>query len=189
MKLTTLILVCTLTLCMAIEEPKYEVIKQIGKNMEIRKYYASKWVVTRVENSTAGNNFKTQMMMFNSLFNYISGANSDKKKIEMTAPVVLSYLSKDKTKVNKNSEVTAYMSFYIPSQLQSNVPKPTVPNVFINELPEFVVAVVRFSGYAFIDDYFKNLDLLVKALGSDAKNYDTSDIQLANYNSPYNLMI
>jgi hypothetical protein len=185
MKLTTLILVCVISLGLAIEEPTYTVIQKLGNNMEIRKYAPSKWVTTQVDvrASDVKNN-----MMFNNLFNYISGANSDKQKMDMTAPVVMSYVSKNNKTINKDSEVTAYMSFYIPSKFKNNTPKPSANNVVIRELPEFVTAVVRFGGYANLDDYMKNRDALVKALGSDAKSYDTVNMVTAGYNSPYMIL-
>jgi hypothetical protein len=185
MKLTTLILVCVISLSLAIEEPTYTVIQKLGNNMEIRKYAPSKWVTTQVD--VRFRDVKNNMM-FNNLFNYISGANSDKQKMDMTAPVVMSYVSKNNKTINKDSEVTAYMSFYIPSKFENNTPKPSANNVVIRELPEFVTAVVRFGGYANLDDYMKNRDALVKALGSDAKSYDTVNMITAGYNSPYMIL-
>ncbi len=154
---------------MAIEEPNYVVIQSLGNNMEIRKYALSKWVTTQVD--VVASDVKNSMM-FNYLFNYISGANSDKQKMDMTAPVLMSYVSKNNRTINKDSEVTASMSFYIPSKFENNTPKPSANNVVIRELPEFVTAVVRFGGFANLDNYMKNRDALVEALGSDAKSYD-----------------
>ena len=37
MKLALTVIVCALSLCLAIEMPNYEVIQQLGNNMEIRK--------------------------------------------------------------------------------------------------------------------------------------------------------
>jgi hypothetical protein len=185
MKLTTLILVCAISLTLAIEQPKYEVIQNLGVNMEIRKYAPSKWVTTQVD--VRASDVKNSNM-FNDLFNYISGANSDNQKIDMTAPVVTSYVSKNNSVINKDSEVTASMSFYIPSKFKDNTPKPSSNNVFIRELPEFVTAVVRFGGYANLDDYMKNRDELVKALGSDAETYDTINMVTAGYDAPYMIL-
>ena len=185
MKLTTLILVCAISLTLAIEQPKYEVIQNLGVNMEIRKYAPSKWVTTQVD--VRASDVKNSNM-FNDLFNYISGANSDNQKIDMTAPVVTSYVSKNNSVINKDSEVTASMSFYIPSKFKDNTPKPSSNNVFIRELPEFVTAVVRFGGYANLDDYMKNRDALVEALGSDAKSYDIINMVTAGYSAPYTIL-
>ena len=182
MKLTTIILACAISVCLAIEGPTYEVLQKLGNNMEIRKYPASKWVSTKVDTTAnnAGNN-----MMFFSLFNYISGANNNKQKIEMTAPVLMQYASKDNTKINKNSAVSVSMNFYIPSKFKNNTPQPTSNGVFIREIPETIVAVSRFGGYAKIDDFITNRDALLKALGSDSKNFDAVNMITAGYDSPF----
>jgi hypothetical protein len=123
----------------------------------------------------------TNKMMLNNLYKYISGANSDKKKMDLTEPIVMSYVCKNNRTINKNSEVTASMSFYIPSKFVNNTPKPRANNVVIRELPEFVVAVVRFAGFANLYEYMKTRDDLVKTLGSDAKSYDTINIVTAEF--------
>jgi hypothetical protein len=186
MKFIIILLVSTISLCLAAEEPQYEVIQQLGKNMEIRKYASSKWVTTRIENTTA-NNVMTNLKLFNNLFNYISGANSDKQNIDMTAPVVTVFDSKNDIKVTKNSQVDTYMSFYIPSQFRNNTPKPTDANVYLEEIPEFVCAAIRFGGYALLHDYLKHREVLIKALGLDAQNYETNDLYAASYDSPFKL--
>ncbi len=35
-----------------------------------------------------------------------------------------------------------------------------------------IAAVIRFGGYATIDDYISQRDLLINKLGDEAKNYD-----------------
>lgn len=184
MKFSTLILICSISLCLAIEEPTYQVLQQLGNNMEIRKYSSTKWVSTKVD-STPNNVGTTNM--FYSLFNYISGANSNKQKMDMTAPVLMQYTSKDNTKVNKNSAVSVSMNFYIPSIFKSNTPQPTANNVFLTDLPEMTVAVARFGGFAKIDDNIAKRDALISALGSNAQNYDSINLITAGYNSPFTL--
>jgi hypothetical protein len=184
MKFSTLILICSISLCLAIEEPTYQVLQQLGNNMEIRKYGSTKWVSTKVD-STPNNVGTTNM--FYSLFNYISGANSNKQKMDMTAPVLMQYTSKDNTKVNKNSPVSVSMNFYIPSKFKSNTPQPTANNVFLTDLPELTVAVARFGGFAKIDDFITKRDALISALGSNAQNYDSINLITAGFSSPYTL--
>jgi hypothetical protein len=187
MKLTTLILVCAISLSLAIEQPLYKVIQKLGNNMEIRIYVPTKWVTTQVDVRLRDVGFKINDM-YSKLYDYISGANSDKQKMDMTAPFLMSYVSKNNRTINEDSEVTASMSFYIPSKFKDNTPKPSSNNVFIRELPEFVTAVVRFGGYANLDDYMKNRDELVKALGSDAETYDTINMVTAGYDAPYMIL-
>jgi hypothetical protein len=184
MKFSTLILICSISLCLAIEEPTYQVLQQLGNNMEIRKYGSSKWVSTKAD-STVNNVGSTSM--FFSLFNYISGANNNKQKMEMTAPVLMEYKSKDNTKINKNSQVSVSMNFYIPSQFKSNTPQPTANNVYLTDLPELTVAVARFGGFASVNDYMTKRDALISALGSNAQSYDSINMITAGYNSPFTL--
>jgi hypothetical protein len=60
-----------------VEQAKYEVLKKIN-NVEIRRYPTL--VIARVDGYGDGG--------FNLLFNFITGNNRQKSKIEMTAPVV-----------------------------------------------------------------------------------------------------
>jgi hypothetical protein len=47
------------------------------------------------------------------------------------------------------------------------------------------VAVARFGGYASMDDYIKYRDNLVKALGTDSKEYDIVNMISAGYDAPF----
>jgi hypothetical protein len=183
MKLTTLILVCAISLSLAIEQPLYKVIQKLGNNMEIRIYVPTKWVTTQVDVRLRDVGFKINDM-YSKLYDYISGANSDKQKMDMTAPFLMSYVSKNNRTINEDSEVTASMSFYIPSKFRNNTPKPSANNVVIRELPIFVTAVARISfRWAYLPIFMQTRDDLVKALGSDAKSYDTINMVTANYGS------
>ena len=72
---------------------------------------------------------------FNTVFQYISGANREQTKISMTTPVV--------TNVEDGKLMTG---FYVPSKYdRNNVPQPT-NNVTIDEVPGGLYLVVRFSG-------------------------------------------
>ena len=185
MEISILILICSLSLSLAIEEPKYEVLKQLGSNMEIRRYPATKWVSTEVETMAkdVANN-----MMFGKLFDYISGVNSEKQKIEMTAPVLMEYVNKESKMIEKSSTVSVSMNFYIPSLFKNNTPQPTANDVLIREVPEMIVAVAKFGGYASLDDYLTNRDSLLRTLGPDAQKYDSMNLMTAGYNSPFTLL-
>ena len=77
------------------------------------------------------------------------------------------------------------MNFYIPAKFANNPPLPTSPDVQIKAIPETVVAVARFGGYASMNDYIKYREALVKTLGSDAENYDTVNMISAGYDAPF----
>ena len=76
----------------------------------------------------------TRRDMFMRLFRYISGANKEKVKIEMTVPVATKYDAMgDKTKFT--------MLFFAPEKYQTSTPMPTNPQVAILKLPKICVYV------------------------------------------------
>ena len=168
------------------EMPKYEVLSTLVNNVEIRRYEATKWVdvqmnavVTQAEVSSDSST------MFRKLFQYISGNNSENQKISMTVPVTMNYESKDNKEIVKNSQCVMSMGFYVPSEFNTNPPQPTGDNMSVKEIPEMIVAVSRFSGYAKIDDFMQHRDIIIKALGEEVKNYDTINLLTAVYDAPF----
>ena len=76
----------------------------------------------------------TSRDMFMRLFRYISGANKEKVKIEMTVPVATKYDAMgNKTKFR--------MLFFAPKKYQTSTPMPTNPQVAILKLPKICVYV------------------------------------------------
>ncbi|CAF0830758.1 unnamed protein product [Brachionus calyciflorus] len=166
-----------------IERPKYEVVKTIGENMEIRKYEPTKWVSTSMEGEADHYKSQYQRTMFYKLFNYISGENDVKEKISMTSPVTVQYNSNDT--IQPLSQVKMTMGFYVPHDKQAKTPDPTNKDTFLRSEPEMTVAVVKFGGYASTQDFLSHRDLLIKALGEEAKNYDTVNMMTAGYDPPF----
>lgn len=122
--------------------------------------------------------------MFMKLFKYISGDNSQQKKIEMTAPVLMVYQNMNNELITKDSNVDMSMRFYVPKINQDDTPLPKQSDVFIKSEPEMTVAAYRFGGRASIADYISNRDKLISMLGDQAKDYDTINMITAGYDSP-----
>ncbi|MEI7674809.1 MAG: heme-binding protein [bacterium] len=136
---------------MAIEIPKYTVIKKYGQ-IELRKYepYISASVELDAKNySSAGSD------SFGMLADYIFGNNTSQSKIAMTAPVNSKRnISSEKiamtvpvasTKIANSSYVT---SFTMPSKYSlKTLPKPNNDSVIIKEIPSHEVLAIIFSGY------------------------------------------
>jgi hypothetical protein len=135
---------------MAIETPKYEVLKHDGA-FEIRKY--SGYLTANVEiEADDYNNAGNQA--FNYLADYIFGNNTVRGNIAMTAPVATEKLESAKiamtvpviaTEVSKDSY---QVSFTMPSAYTlKTLPKPNNAKVRIKEIGPFKAAVIKFSGY------------------------------------------
>ncbi len=134
-----------------VETAKYDVVRENGE-FEIRRYH--KMMVATVETSTRS--------PFNTLFQYISGANKTKSKISMTSPVITSERIAMTSPVISSSES---MSFVVPSQYNvDTVPEPTDKKVSISEIPERYIATVRFRGFAWKEAVKKQTERLLNWL-------------------------
>ncbi len=89
----------------------------------------------------------------------------------MTSPVTFDYQNSNTEKINPDSECKLAMRFYVPNKFHENPPLPT-NDAYIEENPEMIAAVIRFGGYASMNDYIAQRDLLINRLGSQAQNYD-----------------
>ena len=119
-----------------VETASYVEVRQID-GVEIRLY--SGLILATVSGGAGGDPFRT-------LFNYISGNNSGRRKISMTTPVI----------TPERIEMTApvisgegSMSFVVPSKYtMEDVPEPNDDRIRIHEVPERKIAVIRFRGRA-----------------------------------------
>ncbi len=111
----------------ATESPDYSVVKKDGK-VEIRDY-PELMVATAPMKADMDNSFMT-------LFRFITGANEEKQKISMTAPVLIRSEKEKKT-----------MSFIVPKEtVEKGIPKPTGELVTISKIKEARFVTLRFSG-------------------------------------------
>ena len=151
---------------MAVEEVKYEIIKE-NEVYEIRKYNDR----LAVETSRAGIDSN-----FRKLFNYISGRNDAQEKIAMTTPV---------TQVEKNGNIT--MQFYLPSKFNlENVPNPSRKDVRIINIEGGYYAVLKYSGRASDGNFIKHKEILEKELKNNNISIVSPPIR-ATYDSPFTL--
>lgn len=174
---SVIVLVVLLKVCLAIEKPEYEVLSSLDDKTEIRKYSPSKWVSTSATVDCSKLDSQ-RSVLFNRLFQYISGQNDKNQKIQMTAPVLNEIRQLDQ----QNCLFT--MRFYIPKQNQVNTPVPT-GNALLTDLEEMTIAVNSFGGFATMDDFVQHNALLKQRLGSDLANYESQVMMTASYNSPY----
>ncbi|MEI7883787.1 MAG: heme-binding protein [Clostridia bacterium] len=151
---------------MAIEQAAYKVLIKEG-DFEIREYEPMIVAVSNEADLRGGGGFDT-------LFSYISGNNQEKKKIEMTTPVL-----------NDLGQEQETIAFVMPKEYSmDSIPKPLNSEVQLQELAGRKVAVIIFSGNinpVKIDEkkyellaWLKEKEISVKGL-----------VELARYNPPF----
>ncbi len=147
---------------MAIEEANYKILKSSGK-FEFREYapYIVAETIVDSDFENAGD------IGFKRLFNYISGQNQSRTKIEMTAPV--SQEAKGE-KIAMTAPVSQQryhekwvVSFVMPgTYTMETLPKPNDAKVVLRQIPSQMIAAVRYSGFWSKKNYLRNKKELEK---------------------------
>ncbi|KAL3677981.1 hypothetical protein R1sor_020937 [Riccia sorocarpa] len=162
---------------LSIETPACTVEKKC-EGVELRRYPAGEiWAETLV----ADKGFVASSAIgFYRCFNFISGQNSAKEDIEMTAPVLI----KPEPKANGWK-----ISFFTPSKYENvnEVPVPDSPDVHIVSTEEKLVAVSGFGGFPSEEIYHKEWLKLKSALDKVNLKYDESSLVYAGYSSPFEI--
>jgi effector-binding domain-containing protein len=135
---------------MAIESPKYTVIKHQGK-FELRQY--SGFITANVEVESDGyNNAGSQAFRY--LADYIFGNNTAQGSIAMTAPVNTQMVESVKIPMTLpvntvRSKANKYkVSFTMPASFtMKTLPKPNSAKISITEIDSHKIAVLKFAGY------------------------------------------
>jgi len=153
-----------------VEQAKYEVLKKIGKT-EIRRY--PRLVIARVDGYGDGG--------FNLLFRFISGHNRQKSDIAMTAPVVSEQIAMTAQVLSE----TGSIAFTMPEGFTlETTPEPLDDRVKIVEIPERVVAALRFSGRWSNSIFKKKSEELLEAL-TKARTKTEGQVFSMRYNGPF----
>lgn len=163
------------------------------QKIEVRNYESM--VLVSSDMSSDGMN-----SAFRNLFSYITGENEGSAEIAMTAPVLMNESNAASKGTNKGTEIAMtapvfmkerseqqVMSFVMPADftLQST-PKPTNPNVWVTEVKEYKVVVIKFSGL--LSD--SNVEIQTEILNSwIEKNGYTAISEPVNaaYNGPFTI--
>jgi len=115
-----------------VKEVKYRIIKKLDK-AEIRLY--EKLIIAEVDGYGDGG--------FNILFDYISGNNTTKTNLEMTAPVISKSIEMTAPVLSENESI----AFVMPEEYTlENTPEPNDERIKIKQIPERHVAALKFSG-------------------------------------------
>ena len=165
---------------MALEEPKYQILKSNGK-YEVRKY--SDRLAVEVEYSSEDSGFRY-------LFNYISGENTQSEKVNMTVPVTQSVkidMTAPVTQSKENGKMV--MQFFLPSKFTfETAPKPTNNRVSLVVLEGGVYAVIKYSGRLTDKNFQKHYEELKDYLIKDKINFIEPAIK-ATYDGPFTLPV
>jgi hypothetical protein len=135
------------TLAPAVEEPRFERVRALAENIELRRYapYVVAEVVLEAGAADAGS------QAFPILAGYIFGKNKGERKMAMTAPVTQTAAP---VKMAMTAPVTqraaaggTRVQFVLPSDVTlATAPEPLDARVQLREEPEATWAVIRYSG-------------------------------------------
>ena len=119
----------------------------------------------------------SQNSPFYKLFNYISGENKTTKKIPMTAPVFMD-------QADKTSQT---MSFVLPADFTiETAPPPQDPVVKLEEIRDYTVATITFSGILNQKNINKHKMILEDWIARKGFK-KTGAVKAAGYNPPFTI--
>lgn len=170
--------------CMAIEEPRFDVVGQVGE-VELRAY--APYVVAEV--TLTGSAEDTGNQGFRILAGYIFGKNQGEQRLAMTAPVaqVRAPAKLEMTApVIQQAEAGSYVvQFVLPADVTlATAPRPQDPRIVLRENPAKRVAVIRYSGTWSKANYDEHLARLRQALET-ARLAWTGEPVYARYDPPF----
>ncbi len=179
-----LVLALTVQPALAIEEPRYEVVRQIAEQVEVRRY--APYVVAEVTVDASASDAGSQA--FPILAGYIFGKNKGQRKMEMTAPVTQDAAPMKMAMTAPVTQAAAASGMRVQFVLPGSVPlaaapEPLDPRVRLREEPAAERVVIRYSGawsQANYDEHLARLRAAVAAAGLATQGEPV----LARYNGP-----
>lgn len=177
----------------SVAEPVWTPVQTV-QDIEVRRYAPVVRAVTVVEGTSWDGAMNEG---FRRLAGYIFGGNTTRASIAMTAPVSAQPVPSQPTsqKIAMTAPVTASpgpdgairVTFTMPAgETLSSLPEPNDPRVVLEAMPERLVAVRRFSGFAGEAKMRRERAALLDglaALGLKA----TAEPELARYDAPWTL--
>ena len=169
----------------AIEEPDYQVIRQLDHNVELRQY--APYVVAEVDLKATAADAGNQA--FPILAGYIFGKNKGERKFAMTAPVTQTAAP---VKMEMTAPVTQAavaggmrVQFVLPKGVTlESAPEPLDPRVQLRLVPATSWAAIRYSGMWTQSNYKEHLALLKTTLDKAGVATQGEPV-LARYNAPF----
>ena len=142
------------------------------KNIELRHYKRLVLVTTSMPEG-----IDSKKSPFYKLFDYISGKNEGTKEISMTAPVFMDQVD----------QLSESMSFVLPKHFTlETAPAPQDPTVKLEEIIDYTVATITFSGVLEQSNIEKHKALLEEwIVRKGFKKIGTA--KAAGYNPPFTI--
>eukprot|EP00468_Gymnochlora_sp_CCMP2014_P011727 CAMPEP_0167758082 /NCGR_PEP_ID=MMETSP0110_2-20121227/10275_1 /TAXON_ID=629695 /ORGANISM="Gymnochlora sp., Strain CCMP2014" /LENGTH=201 /DNA_ID=CAMNT_0007644327 /DNA_START=26 /DNA_END=631 /DNA_ORIENTATION=+ len=168
--------------CHGIDCPVFDVKDHVsngGTELEVRHYPSAKWVSTDIMSDNEDTAISTGFMR---LFSYISGANVNKEKVDMTSPVMCRV--KDVGQ-GPFCNTTFTVSFFVPFKHQDDAPTPSSEDVYIDIVEERTVAVLQGDGYWMQADVLKNVAAAQAVLKAKNVGFNTTTYTFAGYDPPF----
>lgn len=168
---------------MAIEEPRYVLLRQ-WDGVELRQY--EPYVVAEVR--VAGPPDRAGSEAFPILAGYIFGKNHGARRLEMTAPVTQAAAPVRMEMTAPVTQIPAGEGFLVQFVLPRDVslasaPEPLDPRVQLRQIPGGRVAVIRYSGMWTTENHDQHADKLKAALRAARLDWRGEPV-LARYNPP-----
>ncbi|UCC27954.1 MAG: heme-binding protein [Candidatus Bathyarchaeota archaeon] len=153
-----------------VKQVKYGLIKKLN-DVEIRLY--NSLIVARVDGyGDAG---------FNILFNYITGSNTQKITLEMTAPVISQNIEMTTPVLSEKDSI----AFIMPEEYTlETTPKPYDERIKIQHIPKRYVAALRFTGRWKSSNFARKSEQLLRELQT-AKIKTRGNIFAMRYSGPF----
>ncbi|XP_069497209.1 heme-binding protein 2-like [Ambystoma mexicanum] len=161
-------------LSQGLDAPKWTPM-EAKEDYDLRQYEGAMWASTVVRGEPQKEALRTG---FFRLFYYIQGKNEKETKIDMTVPV---------TTVVKSGCPDLHVSFFVPPVHQENPPKPTDPDVFIEERKGAAIFVRSFSGFTSVEKNTEEAQRLAQSLVRDGQCFHEDFYYTAGYDSPFKL--
>jgi len=173
-----------------VENAPYTLLKsdQVEK-IEVRNYESM--VLVSSDMSADGMN-----SAFRNLFRYISGENEGSTEIAMTAPVLMdesettakgSEIAMTAPVFMKKQSAQQVMSFVMPADFtMQNTPKPISSDVWITEIKDYKVVVIKFSGLLSDNNVEKQTRILNNWIANNGYTAISEPINAA-YNGPFTI--
>ncbi len=169
----------------ATDEPDFKVIRELGKDTELREYAV--YLVTEVV--VPGPAIEAGNQAFPILAGYIFGKNKGTRKFAMMAPVTQAAVP---VKLKMTAPVTQtavaegfLVQFVLPKDVTlSTAPEPLDARITLRVIRSSLVAVIRYSGFWSDSNYKSHLTQLRASLNV-ANLVATGEAVYSRYNAPF----